>query len=167
MTVRTTTTTDAYRRKTMMELKKRLQDDLKQALRDREEIRKTTLRLALAAIKNAEIAQGKELDDEGLIAVLSQQAKQRRESIDQFRKGRRDDLVAQEEAELQILLEYLPKQLSEDEISTRAREVIVEMGATSPAQMGEVMRVLMPQLRGKADGRVVSTIVKQILSEMG
>jgi uncharacterized protein YqeY len=151
----------------MMGLKKRLQDDLKQALRDREEIRKTTLRLALAAIKNAEIAQGKELDDEGLIAVLSQQAKQRRESIDQFRKGNRDDLVAQEESELQILLEYLPPQLSEDEISTRAREVIVEMGANSPAQMGEVMRVLMPQLRGKADGRVVSTIVKQILSEMG
>ncbi len=150
-----------------MGLKKRLQDDLKQALRDREEIRKTTLRLALAAIKNAEIAQGKELDDEGLIAVLSQQAKQRRESIDQFRKGSRDDLVAQEEAELQILLEYLPTQLSEDEISTRAREVIAEMGATSPAQMGEVMRVLMPQLRGQADGRVVSTIVKQILSEMG
>ena len=150
-----------------MGLKKRLQDDLKQALRDREEIRKTTLRLALAAIKNAEIAQGKELDDEGLIAVLSQQAKQRRESIDQFRKGSRDDLVAQEEAELQILLEYLPPQLSEDEISTRAREVIAEMGATSPAQMGEVMRVLMPQLRGKADGRVVSAMVKQILSEIG
>jgi len=150
-----------------MGLKKRLEEDLKQALRDQEETRKTTLRLALAAIHNEEIAQGKELDEEGLTAVLSQQAKQRRESMDQFRKGDRDDLVAQEEAELQILLEYLPRQLSEDEIRSRAREVIADVGATGPAQMGEVMRVLMPQLKGRADGRAVSTIVKEILSETG
>jgi uncharacterized protein YqeY len=149
----------------MMGLKEELQEDLKQAVRDKDETRKTTLRLALAAIKNAEIAKGRELDDNELIAVISQQAKQRRESIAQFAEGGRQDLVAQEEEELKLLLEYLPRQLSEEEIRTRASEVIEQVKATSPAQMGEVMRVLMPELKGKADGQVVSRIVRELLSE--
>jgi uncharacterized protein YqeY len=150
-----------------MGLKEQLENDLKEAVRARDEIRKTTLRLTLAAIKNAEISEGRQLNENELSAVISQQAKQRRESAAEFAKGGRDDLVSQEEEELKILMEYLPPQLSEDEIKSRAHEVIDEVGATSPAQMGEVMRVLMPELKGKADGQVVSTIVKGILSETG
>ncbi|NIN68546.1 MAG: GatB/YqeY domain-containing protein [Anaerolineae bacterium] len=150
-----------------MGLKQRLENDLKEALRAKDERRKTTLRLTLAAIKNAEIDKGRQLNENELTAVISQQAKQRRESAAEFAKGGRDDLVSQEEEELKVLMEYLPPQLSEEEIRSRAHEVIDEVGATSPAQMGEVMRVLMPELKGKADGQVVSTIVRGILSEMG
>ena len=148
-----------------MSLKDKLQEDLKQAIRDKDETQKTTLRLALAAIKNAEIDKGRELDDKELIAVISQQAKQRRESIAEFAKGGRQDLVAQEEEELKILIEYLPPQLSEEEIRARASEVIEQVKATTPAQMGEVMRMLMPELKGKADGRVVNRIVRELLEE--
>jgi uncharacterized protein YqeY len=150
-----------------MGLKDRIQEDLKEALRNKDEQRKTTLRLALASVKNAEIAKGGELDDSGVLGVLSKEAKQRRESAAQFAEGGRDDLVTQEEEELRILMEYLPTQLSEEEIEARARAAIAEVGATGMAQMGEVMRVLMPQLRGKADGQAVNAIVKAILSGSG
>ncbi|MCJ7619151.1 MAG: GatB/YqeY domain-containing protein [Anaerolineae bacterium] len=138
---------------------------MKEALRSKDERRKTTLRLALAAIHNAEIAKGKALEEGELLAVLSKEAKQRRESAALFADGGREDLVDQENKELEILTEYLPEQLSEAEIEARVREVIDEVGATSAAQMGDVMRVLMPQMKGKADGQLVSTIVKRILSE--
>jgi uncharacterized protein YqeY len=147
-----------------MGLKQKLEQDLKEALRNKDERRKTTLRLALSSIHNAEIAKGAELDDSGVVGVLSKEAKQRRESAAQFGEGGRQDLVEQEEDELRILMEYLPTQLSEEEIEARARAVIAEVGATSMAQMGDVMRVLMPQLKGKAEGQVVSAMVQAILS---
>ena len=148
-----------------MGLKETLENDLQEALRSKDERRKTTLRLALAAIHNAEIAKGKALEEGELLAVLSKEAKQRRESAALFADGGREDLVDQENKELEILTEYLPEQLSEAEIEARVREVIDEVGATSAAQMGDVMRVLMPQMKGKADGQLVSTMVKRILSE--
>jgi len=148
-----------------MTLKEQLANDLRNALRSKDELRKMTLRLALAAIHNAEIAKGSELSEEEVVVVIAKQVKQRRESIAQFDQGGRQDLVAQEQKELQILLEYMPPQLSEEEIRSRANEAIEQVGAASPAQMGDVMRVLMPQLKGKADGQVVSRIVKDILSE--
>ncbi len=148
-----------------MGLKEQLENDLKQAIRSKDELRKTTLRLLLAAIKNAEIAKLRELDEKELTAVVSQQVKQRRESIAQFAKGGRGDLVTQEEGELKILLGYLPPQLSEEEIRARAREAVEQVEATGLSQMGQVMSVLMPQLKGKADGQVVSRIVKEILGE--
>jgi len=148
-----------------MGLKGTLENDLKEALRSKDERRKTTLRLALAAVHNAEIAKGKALEEGEVLAVLSKEAKQRRESAALFAEGGREDLVDQENKELEILTEYLPEQLSEAEIEARVREVIDEVGATSAAQMGDVMRVLMPQMKGKADGQLVSTIVKRILSE--
>jgi uncharacterized protein YqeY len=148
-----------------MGLKETLENDLKEALRGKDERRKTTLRLALAAIHNAEIAKGKALEEGEVLAVLSKEAKQRRESAGLFAEGGREDLVDQENKELEILTEYLPEQLSEAEIEARAREVIDEVGATSAAQMGDVMRVLMTQMKGKADGQLVSTIVERILSE--
>lgn len=148
-----------------MGLKEMLENDLKEALRSKDERRKTTLRLALAAIHNAEIAEGKALEEGEVLAVLSKEAKQRRESAALFAEGGREDLVDQEDKELEILTEYLPEQLSEAEIEARVREVIDEVGATSAAQMGDVMRVLMTQMKGKADGQLVNTIVKRILSE--
>ncbi|MCD6552744.1 MAG: GatB/YqeY domain-containing protein [Chloroflexi bacterium] len=147
-----------------MSLKQKLQDDLKQAIRDGDSNRKSTIRLALTAITNAEVQKRRELDEAETLAILSREAKQRRESVEEYRKAGRVDLVAQEEAELQILLSYMPAQMSRDEIVDRAREVIAEVGATSPAQMGAVMRRLMPALRGRADGRVVSEIVRDLLS---
>ena len=148
-----------------MGLKEKLASDLKEALRSKDERRKTTLRLALSAIHNAEIAKGKALEEGEVIGVLSKEAKQRRESATLFAQGGREDLVAQEDKELEILTEYLPEQLSEAEIEARVREVIDEVGATSVAQMGDVMRVLMPQMKGKADGQLVNSVVKRMLSE--
>jgi uncharacterized protein YqeY len=144
-------------------LKQKLENDLKEALRSKDERRKTTLRLALAAIQNAEISKGEELDESELIGVISKEAKLHRESAEKFAEGARDDLVAQEEEDLSILKEYLPAQLSQEETEARVREAIEEVGASSLSQMGDVMRVLMPQLKGQADGQVVSDTVKRIL----
>ena len=147
-----------------MSLKDRLTEDLKQAMRQRDERRKSTIRLVRAAITNAEIERGKELSDDQVLAVIAKQAKQRRESLTEFAKAGRQDLVDQEEGELQILLSYLPAQMSRDEIEVAARQVMAEVGATSMAQMGEVMRQLMSQLKGKADGSLVNQVVREILT---
>ena len=147
-----------------MSLKDKLTDDLKQAMRQGDERRKSTIRLVRAAITNAEIERGEELGDDGVLAIIARQAKQRRESVTEFAKAGRRDLVDQEEEELQILLSYLPAQMSRDEIEVAARQVIAEVGATSRAQMGEVMRRLMSQLKGKADGGLVNQVVREILT---
>jgi len=147
-----------------MNLKDKLTEDLKQAMRQGDERRKSTIRLVKAAITNAEIERGKELSDDEVLAIIAKQAKQRRESITEFAKAGRQDLVDQEEGELQILLSYLPAQMSRDEIEVAARQVIAEVGATSRAQVGEVMRRLMSQLKGKADGSLVNQVVREILT---
>jgi uncharacterized protein YqeY len=147
-----------------MSLKDRLAEDLKQAMRQGDERRKSTIRLVRAAITNTEIERGEELGDDGVLAVIARQAKQRRESVTEFAKAGRRDLVDQEEEELQILLSYLPAQMSRDEIEVVAQQVIAEVGATSRAQMGEVMRRLMSQLKGKADGGLVNQVVREILT---
>jgi len=147
-----------------MSLKDRLIEDLRQAMRQGDERRKSTLRLLRAEITNAEIERGQELSDDDVLAVIAKQAKQRRESAAEFAKGARQDLVDQEEAELQILLSYLPAQMSRDEIEVVARQVIAEVGATSQAQMGEVMSRLMSQLKGRADGSLVNQVVREILT---
>jgi uncharacterized protein YqeY len=151
-----------------MSLKDKLTEDLKKAMRQGDERRKSTIRLVKAAITNAEIERGEELGDDEVLAIIAKQAKQRRESVTEFAKAGRKDLVDQEEEELQILLSYLPTQMSRDEIEVAARQVIAEVGATSMAQMGEVMRRLMSQLKGKADGSLVNHVVREILtSEAG
>jgi uncharacterized protein YqeY len=147
-----------------MSLKDRLAEDLKQAMRQGDERRKSTIRLVRAAITNTEIERGEELGDDGVLAIIARQAKQRRESVTEFAKAGRRDLVDQEEEELQILLSYLPAQMSRDEIEVAAQQVIAEVGATSRAQMGEVMRRLMSQLKGKADGGLVNQVVREILA---
>ncbi len=142
----------------------RLFSDLKQAMKKGDKMRQSVIRLTRAEIQNAEKAQGKPLDDPGVIDVLSKEAKKRRESIAEFSKADRQDLVAKEEAELAILLEYLPPQMSREEIVAAARSVIEELGAQGPGDKGRVMGKLMPQLKGKAEGRLVSEVVAELLA---
>ncbi len=148
-----------------MSLKDKLTEDLKQAMRQGNKQRRSTLRLVMAAIQNAEIEKRRELEEGELLAIIAKEAKQRHESIDQFERGGRQDLVDREEAGLQILLAYLPEQLSREDIEAQARQIIEEVGATSPAQMGQVMRRLMPLMQGKADGKLVSQVVNELLAD--
>jgi len=138
--------------------------ELKEAMKKGDKVRQSVIRLVRAEIQNAEIAQRKSLDDSGVIDVISKELKKRRESIVEFERGNRQDLAAQEKAELAILLEYLPPQMSRDEIETLARNVIEESGARGPDDKGKVMARLMPQLKGKAEGRLVSEVVTELLS---
>ncbi len=133
-------------------------------MRQRDERRRDVLRFTLAALQNAEIAAREELDEAAAMAVLAKEAKQRRDSIEEFRKADRQDLVTKEEAELAVLSPYLPVQLSREEIAEAAREAIEEAGATGPQEMGKVMSLLMPRLRGRADGRQVSEVVQELLA---
>ncbi len=147
-----------------MSLKQRLQDNLKEALRARDERRKSVIRMALAAIVNAEVEHGGDLDDADVIAVLQANARRRRDTIAELRQANRPDLLAEEEAELAILEEYLPSLLSREEIAEEARQVIAEVGATGMGQMGPVMRQLMSKLKGRADGRLVNEVVRELLT---
>ena len=148
-----------------MSLTQKIRTDLEQSLRKKDQLRCSVLRLVLASIRNAEIAQQKTLDDDGILIVMDKEAKMRRESIEAFEKGNRPDLVAKEKAELAILLEYLPEQMTREQIVEAARKVISEMGASSPKDKGKVMSQLMPQLRGKAQGQEVSEVVTELLSD--
>jgi len=147
-----------------MTLAQKIRTDLEQSLRKEDKRRCLVLRSVLASIRNAEIAQQKDLDDSGILVVIDKEAKMRRESIEAFEKGNRPDLVANEKAELAILLEYLPEQMSREEIAAAASKVISELGATSIKDKGKVMSQLMPQLRGRAQGQEVSDVVSEILS---
>ncbi|MFQ6100527.1 MAG: GatB/YqeY domain-containing protein [Anaerolineae bacterium] len=147
-----------------MSLKQRLRDDLKEALRARDERRKSVIRMALAAITNAEVERGGDLDDASVAAVLQRQAKRRLDAIAELRQANRPELLAEEEAELAILEAYLPRLLSREEIVEEARQVIAETGATGMGQMGAVMRQLMSKLKGHADGRLVNEVVREMLS---
>lgn len=147
-----------------MSIKSQLQDDLKEALRARDERRKNVIRMALAAIVNAEVERGGELGDGDVVAVLQKEARRRQETIAELRQANRPELLAEEEAELEILEQYLPRLLSREEIGQEARRVIAELGATGMGQMGAVMRQLMSELKGRADGRLVNEVVRELLA---
>jgi len=144
-------------------IKQKLTDDLKQAIRDRDKLKSSAIRLLMAAIKNAEIAKQGALDEADILGIIAKDIKKHKESIEAFKQGDRQDLVAQEEAELAILKEYLPEQISRDEIIAAARKVIDEVGAQGPGDKGKVMSQLMPQLKGKADGREINAVVTELL----
>lgn len=150
-----------------MSLQETLMADLAAAMRARDERRKSVIRLVRAAIKNAEVARGlgTVLEDSEVLGVIARQARQRQESIAEFQKGNRPDLVAQEEAELQLLLEYLPQQLSRHDILAEARAAVAETGARGPADKGKVMSLIVARLRGRADGRVMNEVVTELLAE--
>ena len=145
-------------------LKQKLADDLKQAMRDKDNVRRAVIRLLIANIKNAEIARQAELDDADTLGIIAKEVRQHKESIEAFRQGNRDDLVTQEEAELAVLEEYLPKQMTREEIIAEARRVIEEVGAQGPGDKGKVMPKLIAQLKGRADGRDINTVVTELLA---
>jgi hypothetical protein len=146
-----------------MTLDERLQEDLKDAMRKRNTVRRSVIRFLRARIHDEEIARQTTLDDDAVIDVLGKEVRQRQESIEAFTKGNRPELVEKEEAELALIREYMPAQLSDEEIATLARAAIQEAGATGPRDMGKVMGRIMPQVRGKSDGRAVSRIVQELL----
>ena len=148
-----------------MTLTKRLEAAMRDAMRARDDRRTQTLRMAMAAAHNQRIAKGRELTDDEVVDVLAKQVKQRRESVDIYRDAGRDDRAESEEAEAAILGEFLPEQLSEGEIADLAQAAIAETGASSPADMGRVMGVLAQRTNGRADGRVVSEVVRRLLAE--
>ncbi len=141
-----------------------IRSEMTAAMRSRDSQRRDTLRLLIAALGNARIAAGRDLSDEDALVALQREAKQRRESIEEYRKGGRDDLVEAEQQELVIIEAYLPSQLSEDELRGIVREVIAEHGASGPADLGAVMGPLMQRVRGRADGRQANAIVRELLA---
>ena len=145
-------------------LEERLNNDLKQAMRGGDKVRRSVIRLVLAAVKNAEIARKAALEDNDVLGIIAKEARQRQESIEAFKQGNRHDLVAQEEGELAILQEYLPRQVTRDEIIAEARRVIEEVGAQGAGDKGKVMPKLIAQLKGKADGREINAVVTELLS---
>ncbi|HHS97009.1 MAG TPA: GatB/YqeY domain-containing protein [Chloroflexi bacterium] len=148
-----------------MGLKARLQEDLKEALRARDERRKAVIRMCLTAIQLAEVEHGGELDEATVVSVLQKEVRRRKETIEELRGADRPERLAEEEAELAILESYLPRMLTREEIAAEAREVIAQVGASSLRDLGAVMRVLMPQMKGRADGRLVNEVVRELLSE--
>ena len=146
-----------------MSLKEQLTADMKEAMKNKEKERLAVIRMVRGAIRQQEIDGQKELGEEDVIAVISKEVKMRRDSIEEFRKGGREDLVEKTQAEIDVLLPYLPAQLSEDEVRELVKAAVEQTGAATPKDMGKVMGVLMPKVKGRADGKMVNTIVKSFL----
>ncbi|WP_043873195.1 GatB/YqeY domain-containing protein [Legionella massiliensis] len=147
-----------------MTIKDRISNDLKDAMRARDKMKLDTLRLVTAAVKQVEVDERIEVDEERMLVILDKLSKQRKESIAQFQAAGRDDLVAQEQFELDIISQYLPEPLSEAEIETLISKAIAEVGAEKMSDMGKVMALLKPQLQGRADMSKVSSLIKAKLS---
>lgn len=143
----------------------RLGEDLKAALRSGDKLRVSVIRLLTALIKNREIEKRGPLTDAEVLQAIMTSCKQRQESMDQYRQGGRQDLVDKEAAELSILQSYMPKPLTSEELQVLVLEAIREVQATSPKEMGKVMAILMPRVTGRADGKVVNTLVREALSK--
>jgi hypothetical protein len=146
-----------------MSIRNRIQTDLTAAMRSGDNLRKRTLRMALAAIKLADIEKGVPLDDPAIVSVIQKEIKSHRESIADAERAGRPDLVAEADAEIGVLESYLPSQLSPAELEALARSAIAEVGATSQKEMGQVMKALMPRLQGQAEGSQVSQLVRRLL----
>ena len=146
-----------------MTMREKLEEDITQAMRDRDKVRLEALRFLKAKIQDVEKPLGKTLDDPGMLEAIGRQVSDRRDSIRMFEQGGRDDLVAKESAELAILITYLPPQLSPEELAQLVSDVIKEVGATSARDKGKVMGKLMPQVKGKADGNAGNEVVTQLL----
>ncbi len=147
-----------------MTLRDRIEAAMRESMRARDDQRTQTLRMAMAAAHNRRIALGRDLTDDEVVEVLTKQVKQRRESVEMYRGGGREDRAALEEAEAAILAEFLPDQLGEADVESLARAAIAETGASSPADLGRVMGRLSPQTKGRADGRMVSEVVRRLLA---
>lgn len=149
----------------MSTLLNKLQTEMKNALKSKEKDRLSVIRMLISEIKKEQIDKKRELSDSEVLAVIQRYAKQRRDAIEQYKKANRQDLVEKEQKELNIVLEFLPKQLTEEEIIKIVNETIDEVGATSIKDMGKVMKSVMEKVKGRADGSLVSKIVKEKLSQ--
>jgi uncharacterized protein YqeY len=147
-----------------MHPKEQIQQDLKEAMKSGDTRRREVLRLMMAAFKQVEVDQRKDLSESDAVQILMSEAKKRRESIEEMEKAGRSELAEQEKYELGVIEGYLPQQLSREEIEKLVRAAVQEVGATTPKDMGKVMKVLMPRVQGQADGKLVNTIVKEVLS---
>lgn len=148
----------------MNDPRQQMQDALKEAMKNKDNQRRDVIRMALSAIKQVEVDTRKTLNAEESLAVLQKEAKTRRESIDENRKAGRNEVADAQQAELDILESFLPRQLTREEIAALAKEAIAQTGATSPKDMGQVMGVLMPKVQGRADGKLVNQVVRELLS---
>jgi uncharacterized protein len=148
-----------------MDLKSRLTEEMRKAMKANDDVRRRTTRMALAAIKQAEVDRQTQLDEPAVMALLQKEIKNRREALDEARKANRADLIADNEAEIELIEEFLPKGISYDELAGLARAAIDETGAATPAEMGKVMKVLMPRVAGRAAGEQVSTVVRELLAK--
>ena len=149
------------------DLRKKLSDDLKQAMRRGDTVRRDTLRMLIASVNNAEIAKQSDLTVADILGVVAKEVKRRQESIEAFKKGNRADLVSKEEAEMAVLQGYLPEQMTRDDIVSAAREVIAAGGAKGMGDKGKVMQQLVPKLKGKADGKDINDVVTELLGSGG
>ena len=147
-----------------MTLKERLADDLKSAMKNKDVIRKNVVQLVRAGVLQVEKDNKVTLDDDGVLEVIAKQLKQRKDSLPDYEKSGRDDLIAGLKAEMDVLMEYLPKQLSEDELKAIILETIAEVGASSMKDMGKVMAAVKAKTVGRADGRMINEIAKGLLS---
>ena len=145
-------------------MKQKLMDDLKQAIRGGDKVRRSAIRLLMADIKNAEIARQADLEDVDILSIIAKGVRQHKESIEAFKQGNRQDLVAQEEVEMAILNKYLPQQMTREEIVVEARQVIEQVGAQGLSDKGKVMPQLIARLKGKADGREINVVVTELLN---
>ncbi len=147
-------------------LRETLNSDLKQAMRNKEALKRTVLRTMLSEIRNAEINSQTTLDDEGIISVLTKQVQQRKDSVEAYEAANRQDLVEKETAEINIISVYLPEQLPQEEVEQIIEDVISQSGSSSLDDMGKVMGLVMPQVKGRADGKIVNVIVTKKLREL-
>ena len=150
-----------------MSLKVRLTEDMKQAMKEKEvgKLRLSVIRMVRANIKNVEIDRKQELTDDEVLDVLAKEVKMRRDAMEEFKKAARPDLVEGLEQELAILMDYLPEQLSEAAVRTLVENAVAETQAVSPKEMGKVMAVLMPKVKGRADGKLINSIVREMLNQ--
>ncbi|WP_159883835.1 GatB/YqeY domain-containing protein [Paenibacillus puerhi] len=147
-----------------MSLSNRLNDDMKLAMKSQDKFKLSVIRMVRAAIKNIEIDQRKPLEEQEVLDVLNREVKQRKDSLQEFEKAGREDLAENLRAEIVILMEYLPQQLSDEEVKAIVQQTIQEVGASSKADMGKVMGALMPKVKGRADGKIVNQFVQQFLT---
>lgn len=146
-----------------MSLKERLSQDLKEAMKSKNETKVRTIRLLIAAIKNFEVEKTDQATDEEVLQIMSKEVKKRLESIEMYRQAKREDLAIEEENELKIIKSYMPEQMNEEQIRELARKLIQQHNLSSPKDVGTAMKLIMPQVKGKADGKLVNKIVQELL----
>lgn len=147
-----------------MSLKEKLAEDLKTAMKNKDIVRKNVVQMVRAGVLQVEKDNKVTLDDEGILEVIAKQLKQRRDSLPDYEKSGREDLIAELKAEMDVLMEYLPEQLTEDELRVIVEEAVTQTGASSMKDMGKIMSSVMPKVKGRADGKMINEIAKAILT---